>query len=309
MQMSQSSAFQTLRILPEHVVRQFARRGNLAEAQFLYGEVARRMLGRLQYIRLKPSMLLDAGCGAGDTLPLLRERYPQALYLGLDACAPLLEHARARYKRGVLAAWVDKLTRRGPTTPRFVQADLAATGIAPESLDLVWSNLALHWHPRPHAVLAEWRRILQVGGLVMFSCLGPTTLRELRLALDRAGLRTCTPSFVDMHDFGDLLVANGFADPVMDQETLTLTYREPMQLLKDVHALGGNPACDRRDGLVGRAWRDRLCAALEAQRQPDGNIALTIEVAYGHAWRAATRRAAAGETRLSVSAIGGRHHE
>ena len=109
-----------------------------------------------------------------------------------------------------------------------------------------------------------------------------------------------------MHDFGDLLVENGFADPVMDQEILTLTYRSPEKLLQDVRALGGNPAEGRRGGrLVGRNWRDRLYAALEAQRRPDGVIALSIEVAYGHAWRP-PHRAATGETRLSVSAIGGR---
>jgi malonyl-CoA O-methyltransferase len=110
-----------------------------------------------------------------------------------------------------------------------------------------------------------------------------------------------------MHDFGDLLVENGFADPVMDQETLTFTYQTPARLLEDVRALGGNPAADRKASLATPAWRDRLCTALEDQRRPDGTIALTVEVAYGHAWRAAVRRAAPGETRLSISAIGGRH--
>ena len=296
MSLPEPATLPTLPIVSADVPRQFARRGDLAEAQFLYGEIARRMLGRLQYIRLQPQAMLDAGCGAGDNLPLLRERYPEAAYTGLDNCGPLLDEARRRHAPAGLSAWIGKLARRGPPAPAFVQADLAATGLAPESLELVWSNLAMHWHRAPHAVLAEWRRILKVGGLAMFSCLGPATLRELRQALDDAGLRTATPSFVDMHDFGDLLVENGFADPVMDQEILTLTYR----------ALGGNPAEGRRGGLVGRDWRDRLCAALEAQRRPDGVIALSIEVAYGHAWRAAAHRTTAGETRLSVSAIGGR---
>ncbi|MFM9869729.1 methyltransferase domain-containing protein [Achromobacter xylosoxidans] len=295
----------SLPLVAADVPRQFARRGDLSEAQFLYGEVARRMLGRLQYIRVQPQAMLDAGCGAGDNLPLLRERYAEAAYTGLDNCEALLEVARKRHAPGGLSAWIGKLARRGPANA-FVNADLAASGLAPESLELVWSNLALHWHREPHAVLAEWRRILKVGGLAMFSCLGPATLRELRQALDDAGLRTATPAFVDMHDFGDLLVENGFADPVMDQEILTLTYRTPEKLLQDVRALGGNPAAGRRGGLVGRDWRDRLCAALEAQRRPDGVIALSIEVAYGHAWRAATHRGLAGETRLSVSAIGGR---
>jgi len=306
--MSQPSASSppTLPIEPAHVARQFARRGDLAQAQFLYGEIARRMLGRLQYIRLQPAQLLDAGCGAGDNLPLLRERYPQAAYTGLDACMPLLAHARRRFQPSGVSALLGKLARKPAGAPRFVQADLADTGLPPESLDLVWSNLALHWHPRPHDVLGEWRRVLRVGGLAMFSCLGPGTLRELRQALDDAGLATATPGFVDMHDFGDLLVENGFADPVMDQEVLTLTYETPQRLLEDVRALGGNPAVGRRPGLAGRGWRDRLCQALDAQRGADGRIALTVEVAYGHAWRAAAHRSAPGETRLSVSAIGGR---
>lgn len=288
------------------VARQFARRGDLENAQFLYGEIAGRMLDRLRYIRIQPQRLLDVGCGAGATLPRLRERYPDAAYVGLDACAPLLEIARERHTPAGLAGMLGRLTGKAAARPQFVLADMAATGLQPESVDLVWSNLALHWHPEPHAALAEWRRVLKVQGLAMFSCLGPNTVRELRAALDEAGLRTATPAFVDMHDFGDLLVENGFADPVMDQETLTLTYRTPQRLLEDVRALGGNPASQRRRGLATPAWRERLYAALERQRGDDGLIKLSIEVAYGHAWRAAARQSAPGETTLSVSAIGRR---
>jgi malonyl-CoA O-methyltransferase len=309
-----SDAPPSLPIVSAHVRRQFARRGDLENAQFLYGEIGRRMLERLRYIRLQPTRMLDAGCGSGASLPMLRERYPQAEYVGLDACGPLLDIARERHTpkgwSGLLGRVAANLGRNGEgkaPRPRFVHADLADTGLEPESLELVWSNLALHWHPQPHAALAEWRRILKVNGLAMFSCLGPATLRELRQAVADAGLGTATPAFVDMHDFGDLLMENGFADPVMDQETLTLTYQTPARLLEDVRALGGNPAAGRKASLATPAWRERLCAALEAQRRADGTIALTIEVAYGHAWRAAARRAAPGETHLSISAIGGRH--
>jgi malonyl-CoA O-methyltransferase len=341
-----------LPIDPAHVVRQFARRGDLEDAQFLYGEIARRMLDRLRYIRIQPERLIDAGCGAGASVPLLRERYPEAAYVGLDACAPLLDIARSRNApaapQGMLSRLFGSLggkraargARGGPaayaaanrvpdasaehastgralggttsgsrsqTGPiEFLLGDLAATGLPPESLELVWSNLAMHWHPQPHAVLAEWRRILKVNGLAMFSCLGPGTMKELRQAVADAGLRTATPSFVDMHDFGDLLVENGFADPVMDQETLTLTYKTPERLLEDVWTLGGNPSTGRRAGLATRAWRQRLCDALEAQRTPEDVIKLSIEVSYGHAWRTAARRVSPGETHLSIDAIGGR---
>ncbi|CAM4120547.1 methyltransferase domain-containing protein [Kerstersia similis] len=287
---------------PRHVMLQFSRRGDLAGGRFLYDEIAARMEERLRYIRITPGALMDAGCGAGHALPLLQARYPQASYAGVDHSAPVLELARLRHAPGSFRTWLDTLRRRD-TAPRFIQADMAATGLPAESLELVWSNLALHWHPQPDAVLAEWRRVLKVGGLAMFSWLGPGTFIELRQALASAGLETVTPAFVDMHDFGDQLVENGFADPVMDQETLTLTYETPERLLEDVHALGGNPAVGRRAALPGRRWLQRLKDALNERRSADGRIALSVEVSYGHAWRAAARQVG-GETRLSVSAIG-----
>ncbi|MFA4914527.1 MAG: methyltransferase domain-containing protein [Burkholderiaceae bacterium] len=289
-----------------HVARQFARRGDLSAAQFLYGEIATRMMGRLNYIRVAPATLLDAGCGAGANLPLLHEKYPQAAYTGLDHVGALLAQARKQHGTGPMRALLGKMTGKSVPAPRFIEADLAQTGLDPESMDLVWSNMALHWHPRPHDVLAEWRRVLKTRALAMFSCLGPTTLIELRDALASADLQTQTPSFVDMHDFGDLLIEKGFADPVMDQEVLTLTYRTPEKLLEDVRALGGNPSLDRRAALTGKHWRTRLLQALEAQRGENGLIKLSIEVAYGHAWRTGSRRSSATETRLSVDAIGGR---
>jgi len=291
----------TLRISSAHVMRQFARRSPLDAAQFLYGEVAQRMLQRLSYIRVTPAALLDAGCGAAHALPSLRTRFPAAHYTGLDLCEPLLRVARQRHSAqpGFWKKWAG---RASGADARFIHADLADSTLAPESLDLVWSNLALHWHPAPHRVLAEWGRILKPGGLAMFSCLGPTSLQEIRQALAQADLRTCALPLVDMHDVGDLLVQHGFSDPVMDQETLTLTYRSPEKLLADVRALGGNPAIDRRSSLPGRQWHARLLSALAQQRQADGTLCLTLEIAYGHAWRSASRRVA-GETRIAVSTI------
>lgn len=303
--MTNMSSPTTLPISSAHVARQFSRRADLSAAQFLYGEVAQRMAQRLRLVRLTPATILDAGCGAGQQFERLHERYPEARYLGQDHNPDLLAYAKKHVRPflpGTLRNWLNK--QRGiDAKAQWIQSDLALTGLPAESLDLVWSNLALHWHPAPHDVLAEWGRILKLNGLVFFSCFGPATMQELRSALMTAGLQTATPSFVDMHDFGDLLIEKGFADPVMDQEVLTLTYSSPEKLLEDVRALGGNPALGRKAGLAGRGWRNRLLAALESQRRADGNIHLTIEVAYGHAWRTGTLRTTSGETRISVSAI------
>ncbi len=291
----------SLPISAAHVALQFARRSPLDEAQFLYGEVAQRMLQRLSYIRVTPAAVLDAGCGAGHALEPLRARYPDMSYTGLDACTALLQVATERYAAKP-SLW-QKLRNKPTRAAQFIQADLANSGLPPEGLDLIWSNMALHWHAEPHQVLSEWRRTLKTGGLVMFSCLGPGSMKELRDALAQAGIHTVTPSFVDMHDFGDLLVERGFSDPVMDQEVLTLTYQTAEKLLSDLRILGGNPSLGRTPGLVGRGWRNSLLAALEKQRHLDGTIHLTLEIAYGHAWRAAAHRTVPGETRISIDSI------
>jgi len=293
------SSPEPLRISRAHVIRQFARRSPLDAAQFLYGEVAQRMLARLAYIRVSPATLLDAGCGAAHALAALQSRFPQTQYLGLDACPALLAVARQRHRPGL---W-QKLRARPGSLPRFIQADLADTALPPENLEMIWSNLALHWHPAPHRVLAEWRRVLKPGALAMFSCLGAASLPELRHVLAQADLGTSPLPLVDMHDLGDLLLQHGFADPVMDQESLTLTYRSPEKWLQDLHLLGGNPALDRRRGLTGRQWYARLLSALEAQRNADGTLSLTLEITYGHAWRSAVQHVP-GETRVAISAIG-----
>jgi len=279
---------------------QFGRRHDLSAAEFLHGEIAQRMMQRLRLIRLVPEILLDAGCGDGRRVMLLKERYPEAGYIGLDFSASLLSAAKQRFPDG-WKKWIRQLKGQTPER-RWIEADLASSGLAPESIDLVWSNLALHWHPRPHDVIREWGRVLKPGGVVFFSCFGPSTMQEIRDAISAAQLQTRTPGFVDMHDFGDLLVEKGFGDPVMDQEIITLTYQTADKLLQDLRALGGNPAVGRHAALCSRAWRQRLVDALESQRHADGKIHLSIEIAYGHAWKTAIQRLP-GETRISLSAI------
>ncbi len=295
----------TLPLNSAHVALQFSRRGDLSAAQFLYGEVARRMDERLRLVRLQPEQILDAGCGAGQQIALLHSRYPTARYIGQDHSTTLLGLAQQKAKKHFSTSLRQRFAqwRGASANTKWLTTDLAHTDLVPESLDLVWSNLALHWHAAPHDVLQEWGRILRVNGLVFFSCFGPATCQEVRAAAQQAGLKTVTTIFVDMHDFGDLLIEKGFADPVMDQEVLTLTYATPEKLLADVKALGGNPSVGRRPGLLGRDRYQALLAALETQRKKDGRLHLTVEVAYGHAWRSSTLRAASGETRINVSAI------
>ncbi|WP_144144153.1 methyltransferase domain-containing protein [Paraburkholderia sp. BCC1884] len=284
------------------------------DVAFLPREIAQRMRERLDYIKVAPSNVLDAGCGAGEDLPALRERFPEAPVFGTDLSHAMLGRALRHdagdtsWRRFLPATLGKALGARGP---RFAQADFSALPFAAGAFEFIWSNLALHWHSRPDLVFPEWQRVLKVNGLLMFSTLGPDTLKELRGAYAEVeaahgvSSRKHVIDFVDMHDLGDMLVESGFEIPVMDQEVLTITYKSPESLLADVRRWGAYPfEREVSSGATARRLHKALLAALEARRRADGTLALTFEVIYGHAWKAVPRTTADGHGIVRIEDIG-----
>jgi malonyl-CoA O-methyltransferase len=273
----------------------FAEPQRVAAADFLRREIAERMHERLSLVKIVPQRVLDAGCGAGPDLGALQKTYPAAQIVGIDASPAML--AGARTPAPAMRSLNQMLSRLMPAKAGvdLLCGDFGSLPFGPNSIDLVWSNLALHWHPQPDRVFAEWRRVLRVDGLLMFSNFGPDTFKELRTAFAALDETPHTLPFVDMHDFGDQLVEAGFSTPVMDAERITVTYGTVEALLADVRAIGGNPLATRRRGLIGRAAWQRMVDALEATRGADGKIGLTFEVIYGHAFRPVPKTTAAGE--------------
>ena len=278
-----------------HVRDLFSRPERTRAADFLRREIASRMVDRLELVKITPLRVLDAGCGDGADLAMLQKMYAAAQILGVDAAEAQLRAARGH---GVKQSSLNQLLSKLLPSKAGIDllcGDFSDLSLAPNSVDLVWSNLALHWHPQPDRVFAEWRRVLRVNSLLMFSCFGPDSLRELRTAFAEADLAPHALPFVDMHDFGDQLVEAGFSTPVLDMEVITVTYDTPQALLADVRALGGNPLATRRQGLMGKQAWQRMLAALESSRRPDGKLGLTFEVIYGHAFRPAPKVTSKGE--------------
>ena len=153
------------------------------------------------------------GCGTGALLGAIGERYPGAQVVGVDIAHAMLARAAGR-----VPAWRRLL---GARRPSLLCADLERLPLAPSCAQLAFSNLALQWC-RPEAVFAEAARVLEPGGLFLFSTFGPDTLKELRAAFAAVDGHDHVNTFVDMHDLGDSLVAAGLADPVMEMEMVTL---------------------------------------------------------------------------------------
>lgn len=261
-----------------------------AVSPWLHEEVARRMEDRLQWIRLRPSVWthwepVRGGLGAHG---LLTARYPSA------ACHVVEPWREAVARKALAGPWWSKWTR--PAT-HF--------GLPPDGLSqMLWANMALHAAADPQVLIARWHRALAQDGFLMFSCLGPDTLRELRGLYASLGWPPAGHEFTDMHDWGDMLVAAGFAEPVMDMERITLTFESPRRLLAELRELGRNFHPGRFPGLRGPAWRDVLETRLaEGLADPGeaGRLKVTFEIIYGHALRPAPRVRVASESAVPLT--------
>jgi malonyl-CoA O-methyltransferase len=284
------------RPVDEAALARIRRRLHAADrAPWLHGEVARRMAERLDVIRLQPASVVDWWAALGASRERLSQAYPQSRYLAVESDAAIAAGGAARTDAAPRARWWQPQRWLGAAAP----ASLPIDALQPGQAGLLWANMTLHHVADPQAEMRRWHRALQIDGFLMFSTLGPGSLSLLRELYRAAGWPPPHAAFVDMHDLGDMLVEAGFADPVMDQEQLTLTYDDPTALLLELRALGGNADPTRFAGVRTPRWRERLRAALRERAGGDGRIALGFEVVYGHAFRPLPRARVAGETRLA----------
>lgn len=241
------------------------------------------MAERLPVIRQRPDVVIDWWAHTGGSESVLAAVYPKARRLRVEPTlaltAPLNE----------IAPWWSAQRWRREAPP------LDEAAVPPAAGQLLWANMMLHAVADPTVLMQAWRRALSIDGFLMFSTLGPDTLGPLRELYREAGWGPPHAPFTDMHDFGDMLVGAGFSTPVMDMETITVTYDSVDRLLADVQAWGGNPLATRPRGLLGRRSWNRFESALETMRNGEGKIPLTFEVIYGHAFRPVARTTASGE--------------
>ena len=257
--------------LPERAaaMRGFDRAGaTFDNADAVHSEARRRLLERLQLVRLEPACIIDLGSATGKGAVELAAAYPEARVVAIDRSLAMLERAQARCASVAVAA---------------VAGDAERLPLADNSVDLVFANLLLPWCA-PDIVFGEMARVLREGGLATFTTVGPGTLVEVRRAWGHSDDAIHVHGFIDMHDIGDLAVRAGLTEPVMDVDTLRVTYRDTASLAADLRACGAaNVAAGRRTTLTGRRRWSEFRDALEATRD-DGRFAVTVELIFGQAW-------------------------
>jgi malonyl-CoA O-methyltransferase len=239
-------------------------------AAWLQAAARNELLSRLDLLRAPPRAVLDLGAGTGVAALQIKQRFRRAVVTAADIAPPMLEVARkrSRFWRPI----------------RCVQADARALPFDAASFDLVFSNLMLQWLAPPDIALAEMRRVLKPGGLLLLSSFGPETLRELRTAWEAGDAGVHVNDFIDVHDLGSALARAGFVEPVLDVDRSVRHYADARALMRELKALGAHNMDQRRArGLTGRGAFERMNAAYEAQRMPAG-LPATWQLVYAVAW-------------------------
>ncbi|MDJ0926337.1 MAG: methyltransferase domain-containing protein [Gammaproteobacteria bacterium] len=262
--------------------------GSFRDGEFFHREARTRLLDRLELIDLQPARCLDLGAGPLLAVAGLRQRFPQATLLAADHAIEMLRDVDPETRP------VARICAAGEQLP-----------LSDRSIDLVFSNLMLAYCRDPRPVLAEIHRVLASPGLFTFATLGPGSFQQLRAAWAAADRYTHCPPHPDMHDLGDLLVHSGFAEPVLDTETLTVTYPDLQRLHADLRAVGSvNHSEARNPGLTGRRAHEVLLRSLDRARDSEGRIPLTLELVFGHAWIGSSRPTApTGEVSVPLAEL------
>jgi malonyl-CoA O-methyltransferase len=268
--------------------RAFDRALEFDSACFIHDEARGRLLERLELMRLTPSVAVDLGCATGRGAAALAVRYPAARVLAVDSSFAML--------RATAAA--------APAAVRVLGGDAASLPLRDSCVDLALANLVLPWC-RPERLFAEAARVLAASGALLFATVGPDSLQEVRAAFGAVDDRIHVHAAFDMHDLGDLALAAGLAEPVLDVDRLEVTYADIGGLVHDLRAMGAiNVAGGRRRNLTGRRRWGRFIERLP--HGADGRLAVTVELILGQAWGRGAReksRPASGEVRVPVAHI------
>ncbi|MBV54023.1 MAG: hypothetical protein CL816_08225 [Coxiellaceae bacterium] len=235
----------------------------------LYHEVADRLLDRLELMRFTPEFIVDVGSKDGYSIASLLQRYPQSMIHAIED----------------QSAWFDVFSSAyACTNIQTHTSDIEHLPLDNQSTDCIFSNLAVSRSNDFEATLGEWLRVLKPEGMILFSCLGVDTLKEYRQSMQTIGCLSAVHDYTDMHWVGDVLIAQGYIDPVVHMETLTIHYGTLDALWRDLrYAMAANARVDRSRGLLTpKLWKAML-AHYASLRDDRGRYPVTFEIIYGHA--------------------------
>jgi len=245
---------------------------NFSDYSFLQNEIGIRLFERMEMMNINPNRVLEVGCADGYLTRLIAQKFPKAKIMAFDISSQMIKNA----KQG-----------QGFFSPiKFKQADPEQLPMNNNSMDLVVSNLAYDYCVEPKKMLLEFNRVLKPGGLLLLSAFGPDSLMELRQSWLQIDPKAQFKAFIDMHIIGDQIQAAQFKNTLMDRDLIQLKYQTLKGLLQELKAAGGqNLHSKRSKGLWGKKAFKNYEKQMERLRTEDGQLTVTCELVFGHAWK------------------------
>lgn len=239
-------------------------------ASFIEERLAADLLNRLNFMSLAPKTILDLGTGTGRCARAMAQRYPEANIVGVDFASAMIEQAQHEHNSGNII---------------YSLADAHVLPFAPDSFDLVISNALFPFIADIDTVFQQVQKILTKRGCFIFTTFGPDTLYELRHTWSMISDAPHVLPFMDMHDVGDALIASGLVEPLLDRDTLTVTYQDVSKMFLELKNAGlTNCLTDREKGLLGKNTYKKLLTTYPFDTSKNC-YPVTLEVIYGLAWQ------------------------
>lgn len=239
----------------------------------LQHEVGRRLIDRLELIKVNPANILDLGSGTGHTSNKLIEKFPNANFFLNDLAFNMLNISKHELSKENIF---------------HINSDMEVLPISDNSMDLIFANLSFQWSFNLEKTIKECYRILKPNGLLIFTTLGIDTLWELRSSWHKVNESFHhTNQFLDMHNLGDGLMKSRFASPILETKNITLTYSKLIDVMQDLKKIGANTIINsenQKKSLLGKT-EFRNLEAEYSKLKSNNKFPATYEIIYAHAWK------------------------
>ncbi|MEZ8144225.1 malonyl-[acyl-carrier protein] O-methyltransferase BioC [Enterovibrio norvegicus FF-33] len=208
--------------------------------------------------------VLDLGCGTGYFSEQIAKHGAQVI--ALDLSEQMLEHARARCGDAL----------------QYVSGDAESLPFADNSVDVVFTSLALQWCNDLSVPLQEMKRVVRPGGTILFSTLLDGSLYELKQAWSQVDSRQHVNTFLTLKQVNLALAQAGSANHHLECQTLIERYPSALALMKDLKGIGATHLSEGREaGLVGKRTFIQLENTYREFQLEDGFVPATYQVCFG----------------------------
>ena len=242
------------------------------EYSSLQNKISDNLFKKLDLIEVRPSVILDLGCGTGRNGVILKEKYQNIKLINYDFSINMLQEAKKNQHKELGAK------------AEFICGDIEKLSFSENTFDVIWSTSSLQWCNNLSDIFKKAKLILKPGGLFIFSTFGPNTLFELKNVTKKISNYQKTNNYLDITSIKYKLIKEGFIDPVLNSEEFCLTYKNINKLFLDLRKIGATSGFkSKKIGLSGKSFL-KLISDGYKEYSYDGIYPATYEPVYCYAW-------------------------